>query len=84
MLILCKPEIILEDIRAELYMLSLMHMHRVKELFLVVLVSLVRQMHQVRLRKVHPGGIILTSKATSLHMHQGDISSSSAPKTYIT
>jgi hypothetical protein len=71
MLILCKPEIILEDIRAELYMLSLMHMHRGQRIILVVLVSLVRQMHQVRLRKVHPGGIILTSKATSLHMHQG-------------
>jgi hypothetical protein len=65
--------------RAELYWPTLIHMHQGKKKVLMLLVSLVMQMHQVVLRKVHHGEENANSKVASLFEHQGISPSSSAP-----
>jgi hypothetical protein len=67
------------DPGAELYRLTLMHMHQGERIFLLVLVRLTRVVHQVKVKKVHQGDIIYQAKVISLDMHQGNFSSSSAP-----
>jgi hypothetical protein len=51
---------------AELCRLTLMHMHQGQRFFLLLLVSLTRVVHQVRLKNVHQEDVNLSSKGYKL------------------